>query len=61
MTWGHCVMWSPTIPRSGPADIHHSNALGEFVGPDGDPWIWDYVQPRNRWIAVDENREEAGD
>jgi len=48
--------YDPTIPRSGPADIHHSNALGEFVGPDGDPWIWDYVQPRNHWIAVDENR-----
>jgi hypothetical protein len=51
--------YDPTIPRSGPADIHHSNALGEFVGPDGDPWIWDYVQPRNLWIAVDENRSPA--
>lgn len=47
--------YDPTVPRSDPADIHHSNALGEFVGPDGNSWIWDYVQPRNQWIAVDEN------
>lgn len=52
---GTCA-YDPTTPRSGPTDIHHSNALGEFVGPDGDPWIWDYVQPRNQWIAVDENQ-----
>jgi hypothetical protein len=53
------VQWcpyDPTIPQTGPSDVHHSNVLNEFVGPDGDPYAWVYFQDVNEVVAGDATR-----
>jgi hypothetical protein len=51
--------YDPTQPRSGPTDIHQSDAYGEFTAPDGRPYAWVYLNDRNLWVVVDRERNWA--
>jgi hypothetical protein len=51
--------YDPRTPRLGPSDVHYSNALNEFVGPDGRPYIWIFIPDRNEWVLADANHSPA--
>jgi hypothetical protein len=48
--------YDPLEPRLDPSDVHYSDALQRFVGPEGDPWVWAYFADRGSWIAVNGTR-----
>jgi hypothetical protein len=53
--------YDPTRTADGPADIHHSNGLNQFVGPDGQSWAWAYFgglafSNENVWVFGNEQR-----
>jgi hypothetical protein len=52
--------YDPMQPRTSPQDVQHSNALQEFVGPDGRPYVWSYYKPFNDWFLVDGTRNPEG-
>lgn len=56
---GACT-YDPRQPRLDAADIHYSNDLHEFTGPDGQPWIWAYIKDRDTWLAADEITDPSG-
>jgi hypothetical protein len=45
--------YDPRQPRVSPQDVHHSNALDEFIGPDGRSYVWTYYRDTNQWFAAD--------
>jgi hypothetical protein len=47
--------YDPRIQQLSPGDIHYSNSLGEFVAPDGQPYVWDYEPPENVWLTADQS------
>jgi hypothetical protein len=48
--------YDPTQPRSSPQDVTHSNAVHEFIGPDGKSYVWAYYPPLNDWFLVEADR-----
>ena len=50
--------YNPTLPRTSPQDVNHSNALNEFI--DGRPYVWAYYPPVNKWFLVDATRNPEG-
>jgi hypothetical protein len=48
--------YDPRTRQTDSADVHYSDALQEFIGPDGDHWVWLYVQDRNEWFAASEEQ-----
>jgi hypothetical protein len=44
--------YDPRQLRISPQDVHHSNALNEFIGPDGRPYVWAWFPPLNEWLLV---------
>ena len=49
--------YDPTLPRVSPQDVTHSNALDEFIGPDGKSYVWTYYQPLNQWFLAEAERD----
>jgi hypothetical protein len=45
--------WDPLMPRLDASDVHYSNDLKQFSGPDGEPLVWAYLADMNEWIVVD--------
>jgi hypothetical protein len=58
-TPGACT-YDPTIPRVSPQDVYHSNALGEFIGPDGKRYAWAYFRPTNQWFLASADEPPQG-
>jgi hypothetical protein len=52
--------YDPTLPRVSPQDVHHSDALGEYIGPDGRALVWTYYQPLNEYYILDRARNPQG-
>jgi hypothetical protein len=51
--------YEPRSPRLDATDLHYSDAVQRFVGPDEEPYAWAYVPARNTWILVDRNRDPS--
>lgn len=47
--------YDPRDPQLSPQDVHYSNSLGEFIAPDGQPYVWHYEQPLNAWLTADQS------
>lgn len=52
--------YDPRTLRVSQQDVYHSNALGEFIGPDGKPYAWAYFPPLNRWFLSEGDRTPQG-
>jgi hypothetical protein len=50
-------LYDPTMPRVSPQDVHHSNALDEFIGPDGRSYVWTYYPVMNKWFLAEATSE----
>jgi hypothetical protein len=48
--------YDPLEHQLDPSDVHYSNALQQFVGPEGHPWVWAYFPDRGQWWAIDGSR-----
>jgi len=58
-TFATC-QWNPMLPQQSTLDIGHSNAVTQgFVGPDNRRWVWVYLQDRNLWFVVDQDRNPS--
>ena len=44
--------YDPRLPRMSPQDVHQSNALNQFIGPDGRSYVWTWYQPLNQWFEA---------
>jgi hypothetical protein len=51
---GATCTYDPTQPRLSPQDIHYSDALHQFIGPNGHPYVWSYLTSLNEWVLVDQ-------
>ncbi len=51
--------WDPRQYRVVGTDATKSDALNQFVSPDGRTYIWAYIADRNQWILVDKDRNTA--
>jgi hypothetical protein len=49
---GECT-YDPRLLAHDAADVHYSDALERFVGPDGFDYIWVYVQDRSLLLVAD--------
>jgi len=48
------VQWctyDPTVQQLSPQDVHYSNT-GEFIAPDGQPYVWRYERSQNLWFTA---------
>jgi hypothetical protein len=52
---GSSCSYDPLMPQLDASDIHYSTPSNQFVGPDGDPYVWWYFPNRNYWVVVDGN------
>ena len=43
-------------PRQPVLDVYHANSFNEFIGPDHRRWTFAYIQDRNQWVVVDQDR-----
>lgn len=50
---GTCT-YDPRQQRLDASDIHYSNDLNQFTGPDGQPWVWMNIGDRNELLAADQ-------
>lgn len=52
--------WNPMEPQQTSLDIGHSNAITQtFTGPDNRRWAWVFLQDRNQWFVVDQDRNPS--
>jgi hypothetical protein len=49
---GECT-YDPRQPEHDPADVHYSDALDRFVGPDGYNYVWLHVAAGDRFLVAD--------
>jgi hypothetical protein len=46
--------YDPRVRRSASLDVHYSDDVGRFIGPDGRSYVWTYVAGANEWFVGDE-------
>jgi hypothetical protein len=52
--------WNPMLPQENSTDIGHSNPITQsFTGPDNRRWAWVFLQDRNQWFVVDQDRNPS--
>jgi hypothetical protein len=51
--------YDPFTPQLDASDIHYSNPLRQFVGPDGQSWVWAYVSQQNVYVLASASRAPA--
>jgi hypothetical protein len=51
--------YNPMTPQETPADIGHSSPTNNFIGPDGRRYAWMYIQDRNEYYFVDQDRNPS--
>jgi hypothetical protein len=58
-TFATCT-YNPMAPQQTGLDIGHSNPITQsFIGPDNRRWAWVYLNDRNVWFAVDQDRNPS--
>ncbi len=55
---GECT-YNPMTLQLDASDVHYSNAIQQFVGPDGLPYVWLYEPERNVWVFVPDDGQAA--
>jgi hypothetical protein len=52
--------YNPMTPQQSALDIGHSNSATQaFIGPDNRRWVWVYLNDRNLWFVVDQDRNPS--